>query len=123
MYARANLLVETVRDVTVVTFQQTALLDMTEVERINQVLTDMVDNQNRTRLVLDFHNVTSLASSMLGVLLTIKSKLDAVGGRMVLCALDRDIRRLFDMTSIDKLFEFTPTAEEALARFGVSAKQ
>lgn len=123
MYARANLLVETVRDVTVVTFQQTTLLDMTEVERINQILTDMVDNQNRTRLVLDFHNVTSLASSMLGVLLTIRSKLEAVGGRVLLCGLDRDIRRLFDMTSIDKLFEFMPTAEEALARFGVSAGQ
>lgn len=121
MYARANLLVETVRDVTVVTFQQTTLLDMTEVERINQILTDMVENQNRTRLVLDFHNVTSLTSSMLGVLLTIRSKLDPVGGRMLLCGLDREIRRLFDMTSIHRLFEFVPTAEEALARFGVSA--
>lgn len=121
MAGGTNLLIETIKDVTIVTFQDTALLDTIRIQNVGNALYDLVEQQNRVRLVLDFSNVRSLSSSMLGVLLTLKSKLEDVGGRVVLCGLAKDLRRLFEMTALHKLFQFMPDADQALASFGVSA--
>lgn len=121
MKGGTSLLVETIKDATIVTFQDAALLETIRIQNTGTALFDLVDRQNRLRIVLDFHNVRSLSSSMLGVLLTLKNKLEDAGGRMVLCGLARDLRRLFEMTALDRVFQFAPDADQALAALGVSA--
>ncbi|HOW17910.1 MAG TPA: STAS domain-containing protein [Phycisphaerae bacterium] len=121
MKSGTNLLVETIKDATVVTFQDAALLDAIRIQNTGTALFELVERQNRLRIVLDFHNVRSLSSSMLGVLLTLKNKLEDARGRMVLCGLAKDLRRLFEMTALDRVFQFAPDADQALAALGVIA--
>jgi anti-anti-sigma factor len=121
MATGTNLRVETIKDVTIVTFQDATLLDALRIQNVGNALYDLVDQQQRLRVVLDFSNVRSLSSSMLGVLLTLKNKLEDAGGRVVLCGLAKDLRRLFEMTALHKLFQFMPNADQALALFGVVA--
>lgn len=117
----ANLLIERIRDVTVVTLQDDQLLDAARITRVADALYELVEKQDRRRMVVDFSKIKSLSSMTLGVLLTLKQKIDERGGRLVLTGLAGTLRRLFELAALDRVFDFAPSADEALAAFGVSA--
>jgi anti-sigma B factor antagonist len=120
MAAPAKILVNPIRDVTVVTFQDNSILDTTKIEAIGQELYELVEKKDRRKLVLDFSNVRFLSSSALGVLITLRNKADTVKGKVILCGLKKDLRKVFEITRLDKLFTFVTTEEKALAQFGIS---
>ncbi len=120
MPAKPELLIQHLRNVTVVDFGDSTILNTMQVEGIAQQLYDLVDKQDRRQLVLDFSNVRFLSSQTLGVLLTLRKKLQAVKGRMVICGLRKQLYEVFRVSKLDKLFEFQPDEEKALNVFGVS---
>ena len=118
--AGARLLINMMRDVTVVTFNETSILDTLQVQQIGEELFQLVDAKSRSKLVLDFSNVRMLSSSALGTLITLRKKAQDIKGRIVLCGLRPEIRKVFKITSLEKLFEFQDTEEKALGVFGVT---
>lgn len=120
MPAKPELLIQHLKNVTVVDFGDSTILDTMQVEAIAQQLYDLVDKLDRRQLVLDFSKVRFLSSQTLGVLLTVRKKLQAVKGRMVICGLRKQLREVFHISQLDKLFEFQPDEEKALNVFGVS---
>lgn len=122
MTGEPSLLVEKVKDVTIVTFRDATLLDTITIQQLASSLYDLVEQQGSHRVVLCFAHVKSLSSAMLGVLLTMKDKIEEADGRMVLAALSKDLRRLFEMTALHKLFQFADDNDEALAQLGVAAE-
>lgn len=120
MAASPGLLIHSIRDVTVVTFSDTTILDTLQVEQIGEQLYELVDQKACKKLVLDFSNVKLLSSSAIGVLITLKKKLDQIRGQVVLCGLRKDLMRVFKITRLDKMFKFHADEEQALAEFGVS---
>ena len=120
MPPRPSLLVETIRGVTVVNFGDVSILDSVHIDRIGQELYELVDRFDRRQLVLDFSGVRLLGSQALGVLLTLRKKLQAAKGRLVICGLRPDLRKVFSITKLEKLFKFEPDEEHALNVFGVS---
>lgn len=120
MEGRSNLLVQTIRAVTVVNFGDATILDSLHIERIGQELYELVDRFDRRQIVLDFSGVRFLSSQALAVLLTLRRKLEAVKGRVVICGLRSDLREIFRITKLEKIFEFQPDEERALNLFGVS---
>ena len=69
--------------VTVVTLQDSSVLDMAIIDQIGKDLCHLVENQNKQKLVLDFINVRFLASHALGILLMMHKKICAAKGTMV----------------------------------------
>jgi anti-anti-sigma factor len=120
MEGRSNLLVQTIRAVTVVNFGDATILDSLHIERIGQELYELVDRFDRRQIVLDFSGVRFLSSQALAVLLTLRRKLESVKGRVVICGLRSDLREIFRITKLEKIFEFQPDEERALNVFGVS---
>ena len=120
MAASAGLLIHSIRDVTVVNFSDTTILDTLQVEEIGEQLYALVDQKACKRLVLDFSNVKLLSSSAIGVLITLRKKLDQIKGQVVLCSLKKDLSKVFKITRLDKMFTFCDDEEQALAVFGVS---
>ena len=120
MPPRPSLLVETIRGVTVVNFGDVSILDSVHIDRIGQELYELVDRFDRRQLVLDFSGVRLLGSQALGVLLTLRKKLQAAKGRLVICGLRPDLRKVFSITKLEKLFKFEPDEEHALNVFDVS---
>lgn len=117
--ANARLVIQNYADVTVVTFQDTSILEMRIIDQIGQDLYELTDKQNKQKLILDFTNVQFLASHTLGVLLNLNKKARAINGQMVMCSLRKELMKLFTITNLDKIFKFFPTDKEALAHFGV----
>lgn len=71
--------------------------------------------ENRLYLVANMADVGFIDSSGVGMLITCHQDLKAAGGRLVLMRLSDDIYDLFEMTSIDRLFEIVDNEEELAA--------
>lgn len=115
-----RLLIHPIREVLIVTFQDTSLLDSAQLESIGTELYDLVDNKARKRLILDFAKVQFMSSSALGVLITLRKKATAIKGDIVICGLRKDLMRVFEITNLVKMFTFKPNEEQALAHFGIT---
>jgi len=119
--SESQLLVNTESGVTVVTFRTASILDGSAIEGIGRELFDLVDNQAQRKLILDFHQVKFLSSSMLGVLIQLQKKAGAIKGRAVIVNLKPELRKVFTITRLDKLFTFFDSDRDALESFGVGA--
>ncbi len=118
----SRLLIQAYADVTVVTFQDSSILEMRVIDQIGQDLYELPEKQNKKKIVLDFSNVKFLASHTLGVLLNLNKKSKAIGGEMVMCAIKKELMKIFTITNLDKLFKFFPSDAEALGHFNVHVK-
>jgi anti-anti-sigma factor len=118
--AAARLLIHTMRDVTIVNFEESSILDTMQIEAIGKTLYELVDVRNCKKLILDFTKVHYLSSSALGVLITLRTKSSAIKGTLVICGLRKELMKVFEITNLKKMFTFCPGETEALATFGVT---
>jgi len=121
MASDSRLLIHPIRDVIVVNFTDASILDTAQVDQIGDELYELVDEKCIRKIILDFSKVKFLSSSTLGVLITMKKKAVAIKGRVLICSMADDLKKIFKITKLDKMFEFFPNEEKALAEFGVSA--
>jgi anti-sigma B factor antagonist len=114
---RRRLEAEEIGDVTVVSFMDRKILDEQNIQVIGEQLFSLVDESGRKKLLLNFGNVEYMSSAALGKLITLNKKIQAVGGKLVLCNIDPQIREVFEITRLDKLFIIRGDEQEALQMF------
>ena len=114
---RRRLEVETIGDVTVVNFVDKKILDEQNIQHIGEQLFGLVEQDGLSRLLLNFGNVEYLSSAALGKLITLNKKLQAVGGRLILCNIDPQIHEVFEITKLNKLFTIHKGEQDALQSF------
>jgi anti-sigma B factor antagonist len=114
---RRRLETEDLGDVTVVSFTDRKILDEQNIQRIGEELFGLVDDLGRKNLLLNFGNVEYMSSAALGKLITLNKKVQAAGGRLVLCKIDPQIREVFEITRLDRLFTIKGDEQEALQVF------
>ena len=106
-----------VGNVTVVRFCAHLILTGEKSDAVGAELYRLADTANPCRLLLDFANVQSLTSSILGKLILTDKKVVARGGRLALCNLNPDLREVFEITQLHRLLNVYPGEPEALASF------
>ena len=104
-------------DVAVVHFLQPRILDEEIIDHIGQELLRLVVEEGCRRMVLDFRAVAAMATHMLGELLVLHKKIQAAGGRLVLCEFQPSLREVFDVLKLSLVFHLFDTQEEALRSF------
>jgi anti-anti-sigma factor len=68
--------------------------------------------ESGTKIVLvDCEKVTFIDSSGLGALVLAFKSFREVGTRMVICSINEQVRILFELTSMDKVFEIFPNQD------------
>jgi anti-sigma B factor antagonist len=117
--ANSRIVVQNIKDVTVVDFADSSILEAAVIQQIANDIYKLVDNQAKRKLLLDFSRVRFLSSQALGMLLNLRKKVKAIDGDMVLCGLHPELRRIFKVTNLDKIFKFEETEREGLAYFNV----
>ena len=65
-------------------------------------------------IVIDLRNVRRIDSSGIGSLVRCNSSITANGGRVKLVGANETIRQVFNLTRLDRVFEFHQTLEGAL---------
>lgn len=73
--------------------------------------------QAHTKLVLDLGRLRFVDSSGLGAMLSCLRQLSAKNGDLKLCRMSRQVRSLFELVRMHRIFEIYGTREEAVAAF------
>jgi anti-sigma B factor antagonist len=114
---RQRLEVEDIGDITVVNFIDKKILDEQNIQIIGDQLFRLVEELGRQKLLLNFGNVEYLSSAALGKLITLHKKVNAAGGKLILCNIDPQIREVFEITKLNKIFTIHKEEQTALQAF------
>jgi anti-sigma B factor antagonist len=117
MAVHRRLEVAEVGDVTVVRFVDRKILDESNIQDMGQELFQLVEEQKRNKLLLNFTSVDFLSSAALGKLITLDKKVKAHGGKLKLSNIQPDIYEVFAITKLNKLFDIRDDEATALAAF------
>ena len=104
-------------DVTVVNFIDKKILDEQNIQIIGEQLFDLVANQGKKKILLNFGNVEFLSSAALGKLITLNKKVQSSGGKMIMCRIAKEIMEVFEITKLNKLFNIQKEEQAALQAF------
>ncbi len=119
MSSPSKLRIRSVEDVTAVRFQNASILDAQLIHDIADELDRLIEVENKKKLLLDFTEVKFFSSSALGILVTLSKKMAKIEGQLVICALARELIKVFKITNLDKLFNFADDEDQALQMLGV----
>jgi anti-sigma B factor antagonist len=104
-----------VGDVTVVRFVDRKILDVTNIHELGRELFQLVEEQNRKKLLLNFSTVEFLSSETLGELIKLEKKVKQHTGKLVLTNIKPEIYEVFAITRLNKLFDIRDDEPEGLA--------
>jgi anti-sigma B factor antagonist len=105
---------ETRAEAEVARFTNQVILSGAVAEAAAERLAARVPQLGRRRLLVDFGNVHSLSSLMLGKLVQLNQAAEAAGGRLALFNLSPDVREIFEVTGLDRVLLLYADESDAL---------
>jgi anti-sigma B factor antagonist len=90
--------------------------NLTKSENFKEIVFKEIESGTR-KLIISFEHVEYLDSSFLGALVSILKNLVPKDGKLILIELNNDIRNLFELTRLDKIFELRNSLETAIEGF------
>jgi anti-sigma B factor antagonist len=115
--SRQRITVEDVGDVAVVQFVDKKILDEQNIQLIGDDLFKLVDELGRRKLLLNFSNVDFMSSAALGKLIRLDQRMKAVGGKVIMCGISKDIMQVFVLTKLDKILKIVKDEQTGLSSF------
>lgn len=104
-------------DISVVRFRDRKILDDASIQELGQELFNLVDVEMCQNMVLNFSKVDFLSSAALGKLITLDKKVRANRGKLALSNIRPEIKDVFTITKLDKVFKIFDDEAAALASF------
>jgi anti-sigma B factor antagonist len=108
-------------DLATVKFNDKKIVDSANIEEMGEELMSLVDKDKMKQVLLNFEGVEFLSSAALNKLILVDRKVKQAGGNLRLCCLREEIKEVFTITRLDRLFDIRKTEAEALKAFGVSS--
>ena len=97
---------------------QKIFIDANDIQELGEFMFQFADgpkgHAEKRKLVVDFSNVDFLAASALNKLIFLNSKLKIRGEELVLANLKPEIKEVFVITKLTKVFNIQNTVEDAL---------
>jgi anti-sigma B factor antagonist len=115
--AKPLLTFERKEPVTVGKVHSASVIDALNVTKFGEEVLAYVSDHPGTHLLLNFEEVSYLSSAVLTELIRINKELEATKGSLRLCCLNADIRKVFEITNLDKMFVISDGEDEAIRRF------
>jgi anti-sigma B factor antagonist len=109
--------VEQIGDVIAAKFTQPSIVEEKAIRAVGEQLSNLAEHADLRHVVLNFGSVTRLSSTMLAKLVTFNRKLAAAGASLALCGIHPDVKEVFEMTQLTRLFRIYPNEQEALQSF------
>ena len=95
-------------------------VDLYTAPEFKQQLLDVIGKGAKS-VIVDFTTTTFIDSTTLGILIGASKRLRSRGGDVSLVCGDGDIRKIFEITLLDRIFTIDATRDEALDRLGLAA--
>lgn len=93
------------------------IFDVTQADAFYQQVDEALE-QDSDKILIDLSEITFVDSSGLGVLVVALKKVRASEKDMYICSVNEQVRMLFELTSMDRVFEILPdrtTFEQKMA--------
>jgi anti-sigma B factor antagonist len=90
-------------------------LDASNAGEFKRDMTPVVDAT--TKLVLDLSRLRFVDSSGLGAFISCLRKLNAKGGDLKLCGMSKQVRAVFELVRMHRVFDIFATTEDAIRAF------
>ncbi|MFP4172360.1 MAG: STAS domain-containing protein [Candidatus Hydrogenedentota bacterium] len=103
--------------ISVATIRATRVLDAVNVNEFGREILDYIEKHPETHMLINFCHVHYLSSAVLTELLRIKDALEGAKGSLRLCSVNKDIRRVFEITNLDKVFVIYDDVESGVPRY------
>lgn len=113
----SRLVIQKHEGVTRVEFLDRNILDEASIQMIGEEITGLIDQAAVPKLLISFEHVEHLSSAALGTLITINNRIRQKSGQLRLANIDPQIREVFSITKLDKLFQIYDNAGLAVASF------
>ena len=108
----------TTRDgVLIMSFAETRILDEASIRGLGKEMIAILGKSEAEKVALDFRTVEFMSSAMLGTLVSFNKKCTEFKVKLKLCGIAPEIREVFKITRLDKLFDIQPDLDTALASF------
>ena len=102
-------------DVTIVSFNATSISGLAGIEEASKTISKFILDNCPRKIVVDFERVKFFSSQTLGLIMEMWKKLQNYGGKVVICGIEPQLHRVFKITNLDKIFEFFPDKDSAVA--------
>ena len=110
-----HIIIKNIEDCCVATLLDNRIVDDMNIYELGQELFALVEQSGYKKIVLNFTNVGFLSSAALGKLIMLYKKVAVRNGSLKLCCIAPDIRELFTMMNLDRIFTICGTEGEAIA--------
>ncbi|MBL7187372.1 MAG: STAS domain-containing protein [Phycisphaerae bacterium] len=94
-------------DVTFATFTEEKILEEQQIKELQDALDAVIEKNENKKLILNFVNVKFMTSAVLGLLVRVHKKVIELGGKLQLSNLDSNLRRVFEITQLTKVFDIS----------------
>jgi anti-sigma B factor antagonist len=105
------------KNIRVVEFTNSKILDEQNIKEIGDTLNALIDESENPRILVDFANVDHLSSAALGMLINVNNRVKQRNGQLRLANIKPQIFEVFVITKLNKLFRIMNTRTEAMASF------
>jgi anti-anti-sigma factor len=117
MSTKRRIMVADEGPVSVVRFIDRKIVDSASIEQLGEELNSLVLVDNRNVILLNFEGVEFMSSAALNKLISLNSQVKKVQGRLKLCNLRAEIKEVFTITRLDRVFDIRKSEAEALEAF------
>ena len=90
-------------------------LDASNAAEFKRDMTPVIDSHSK--LVLDLSRLRFVDSSGLGAFISCLRKLNAKGGDLKLCGMSKQVRGVFELVRMHRIFDICATSEDAVRAF------
>lgn len=95
----------------------TGSLDVSVQSLLKEKISDITHSEQQDDLVLDFQQVNFIDSSCLGALVSLAKKMREKNGDMKIARMSDDVRSIFQITRLDRVFDVYDKLEEAIEAY------
>jgi len=107
--------IETRGSVSVISFVAASIGGIDDVEQIGIDVRGYVEDNQPRKIIVDFDGVRFFSSQMLGLLVDMWRRLKEHDGQVFISGINPQLSRVFKITNLDRIFEFYPDIESAVA--------
>ena len=105
------------KGVSIVEFADRKILDEVCIMEIQEELEKLVESKKGGNVLLSFKSVEHLSSAALGMLITLKNRIEGKSGKLKLSDINPQIFEVFKITRLNKMFDIYPNIDAARAAF------
>ncbi|NOS68125.1 MAG: STAS domain-containing protein [Candidatus Peribacteraceae bacterium] len=101
--------------VSLVNFKDNTIMHEKIIWEIGEDIFSLIDQYRRRCLLLSFAEVTGdFSSATFGKLITANKKVQAIGGKLVLCQIGSKVQEVLEKTELDTYFSITDTVRQGI---------